>query len=305
MSLLALVMILVPEAENLHLQSCSEVQRETPPQFSLSKACALSLKTTVANSRRLATFYHCELLARRKNGLAFNFNPQLRSCRVYGCPDTEDSETFLPDPGYDYYSRYLRTDKLTNYTCVPNVGMFHLHKHRLNYTMAFEVCLKEGSTLADVTSEVRTNGLSRLIEKEGIHEVYVGMDDMAEEGRFVSAGGAPLNCVEYRAWAPREPRVLNEANDCVVLNTRREWRVVNCGLKLPFLCELVMGNTNRSITNVTMCHSLPTMRRKLECWEETKKLHPQERKNGQCPKDFQFYQQGNVSEMNNNSYIGK
>lgn len=56
--------------------------------------------------------------------------------------------------------------------------------------------------------------------------------------------GEPLDCFQFRSWAPGEPRAKRENEDCVVLDSRQAWRVVSCQTKLPFICELLPNGSS-------------------------------------------------------------
>uniref|UniRef100_A0A8D8QDW3 Collectin-11 n=2 Tax=Cacopsylla melanoneura TaxID=428564 RepID=A0A8D8QDW3_9HEMI len=132
-----------------------------------------------------------------------------------------------------------------NVTCVPKVGMFKLHKEKMNFTAAQEICIEEGGYLANVLSEQKTNALSSLIASmysgRGKHLVYVGLHDSDMEGQYINMKDEPMDCFTWRAWAPNQPRSKYKTEDCVVLTTDRNWKVVNCTQQMPFLCELQPG----------------------------------------------------------------
>lgn len=121
------------------------------------------------------------------------------------------------------------------------MGLFLLNKDKKNYTEAISSCQRWGGDLAHVLSEPRTNALSNVILNE-IQEwykaAYVGLDDTRFEGLFQTPLGAPLDCVKYRAWAPGHPRNKSRRDDCVILDHEKNWKVVNCKHRLPFICEL-------------------------------------------------------------------
>lgn len=127
-----------------------------------------------------------------------------------------------------------------NSTCVVGVGIFNLHEQRANYTEAIEICREEGGELANVLTETRTNGLSSIVSTmKTERKAYVGMDDIEQEGKFMTITGKLLSCFEFRAWAPGEPRHRRKNEDCVTVNDRGGWKVVDCSKSLPFICELL------------------------------------------------------------------
>lgn len=130
-------------------------------------------------------------------------------------------------------------------TCIKSVGLFLLNKQKKNYSEAIAACQSWGGDLAHVLSESRTNALSNLVLRE-IQEwykaAYVGLDDTKVEGLFQTPLGAPLGCFKFRAWAPSHPRNRSRRQDCVTLDHEKNWRVVNCRHRLPFICELYPEN---------------------------------------------------------------
>lgn len=121
------------------------------------------------------------------------------------------------------------------------MGLFYLIKQKRNYTEAISFCQQRGGDLAHVLSEARTQALSSVILNE-IQEwykaAYVGLDDTRTEGLFQTPLGAPLSCFKFRAWAPGHPRNKSRRDDCVILDHEKNWKVINCKYKLPFICEL-------------------------------------------------------------------
>ncbi|XP_046677189.1 uncharacterized protein LOC124365270 [Homalodisca vitripennis] len=229
------------------LLRCSQVLLSPQPKFQLVRTCSLSQAAVIA-SGRLATFADCERLAATQRGLALNFvdpndleDENQDTCLIYDCPEFDPS-LLHEDIDYDYYSIYTDIDLEINVTCVPMVGLFHLNSKPANFSEALSTCEWFGGQLASVTSSERTNHLSALVASLGrsksLHFAYVGMHDQEQEGFFVTVADEPLNCFHFRGWAPGHPRARRPVEDCVVLDSRRSWRVVDCRIKLPFLCEL-------------------------------------------------------------------
>lgn len=130
---------------------------------------------------------------------------------------------------------------MENSSCIPSIGIFKLYDTKENYTRSILKCQENGGDLANILSEERTNFLSKLIKlslRLWYKAAYVGLDDIKEEGKFETSSGTLMNCYKYRAWAPGHPRNIDQEADCVILDDLRMWRVVNCNVKLPFICEL-------------------------------------------------------------------
>jgi hypothetical protein len=70
--------------------------------------------------------------------------------------------------------------------------------------------------------------------------------------------GEPLNCFDYVAWAPSEPRNRLPDEDCVVLDRNQQWGVTRCSAKMPYVCELWPGGEQAAdtATTITRCTAL-------------------------------------------------
>ncbi|KAK9510043.1 hypothetical protein O3M35_004916 [Rhynocoris fuscipes] len=197
----------------------------------------------------------CIDYAIRKKGFAINFvNTDLlhpisqnfsgETCLVYDCPEFDVQLSLNTNALYDYYSAYARPMPNTNVSCIPKLGIFQLHKIKANYSNAEQICIDEGGTLADITSRIYTEQLASLISSERIREAYVGLNRLQYPQEFLNSRGLPLNCVNYRAWAPGEPKPKDNAN-CVVLTSSMLWKVSTCDKELPFICELTPNGPYR------------------------------------------------------------
>ncbi|KAG5882988.1 hypothetical protein JTB14_004327 [Gonioctena quinquepunctata] len=218
----------------------------------------------------------CMSFTQRKNGFAFNFIPRealhyiegpIANCQVLSCTEIANSITLIPDLLFDYYSVYGNWNITSNATCLRNTGLFVISHEKLNYTNSIIHCQSIGADLADTSTEKRTKLLSQIIDNslQSWYKVaYVGLDDTDQEGTFVSVNDVPLTCSNYRAWAPGHPRSSKNNEDCVVLDSERMWRVVDCGSKLPALCEFFPGRPNEvnDLVNVSCTKNNSKMRKK-------------------------------------------
>lgn len=73
--------------------------------------------------------------------------------------------------------------------------------------------------------------------------------------------GEPLNCFDYIAWAPSEPRDRLADEDCVVLDSYKQWGVTKCSTRMPYLCELWPSGdqTADTATRLTKCTVLQNL----------------------------------------------
>ncbi|KAI4464895.1 lithostathine [Holotrichia oblita] len=203
----------------------------------------------IALKREFQTLAQCANYARERSALAFNYSPPeaarlrknvdyLPNCQILGCPDIGYTN-MINDSDYDYYTVYKNLSEES--TCIKWMGMFHLFQEKMNYIDSVSACQSIGGDLANVVSEARTNALSLLLSNkltDWQKVAYVGLDDRRKEGRFVTSLGNFLSCYKYRAWGPGQPRSKHRNEDCVLLDSDKTWRVVNCKLKFSALCEI-------------------------------------------------------------------
>ncbi|PNF32703.1 hypothetical protein B7P43_G12960 [Cryptotermes secundus] len=254
-----------------------QVRRQSLLDFYLIQTCSRSMMKAIARAR-LPTPEQCALFALQKRGLAFNFSPpglmESRStCIVCDCPEFETLTSLKKDLRYDYYSLYGNPLPSINHTCIPKVGVFLLHLERLNFSHALNSCRTKDSELAHVISETRTTALSALVKQMRVSRApkraYIGLDDTKVEGRFVTTTGEPLNCFDYVAWAPSEPRDRLADEDCVALGGNKQWQVSRCSAKLPYLCELWPGGDQPADTTIrlTKCAELQNSGERKSCFD--------------------------------------
>lgn len=120
----------------------------------------------------------------------------------------------------------------------------------MKYIDAINSCQAKGADLADVLTESRTTQLSSLIKavKSWYKAAWVGLADINTEGLFETPNGNFLECTKYRAWAVGHPRRNRRHEDCVILDTDRMWRAINCKTKLQAICEFYPSKAIKSTT---------------------------------------------------------
>ncbi|CAH0557072.1 unnamed protein product [Brassicogethes aeneus] len=124
-------------------------------------------------------------------------------------------------------------------------------------------------------SKIRTNQLSYFIKNQLTNwykAAYVGLDDMYQEGLFENAFGSFLGCSRYRAWAPGHPRSKHKNEDCVILDSERTWRVIDCKIKLRAVCELFphkpVAKLNGFQYKNVSCHKIRNKKKRKMCKEQ-------------------------------------
>lgn len=134
--------------------------------------------------------------------------------------------------------------------------MFLLYTERRNYSEAYKICKSVKGQLAHVASERRTNEISKLLlhsdklsstsSKEML--AFVGLNETAR-GKFITSSSEPLECFDYRAFAPGHPPEIRKLS-CVALTKKSSWKVISCIKKVAFVCEILASGPNPFVKNI-------------------------------------------------------
>ncbi|XP_014233995.1 uncharacterized protein LOC106657156 [Trichogramma pretiosum] len=235
------------------VDGCPTTESRYSIRYDLIKRDVKSSESIITR-RWVADVDKCRNFAESKQALAFNFvarstaaGRSSANCFPLRCPEIDGERRLLNATGWDYYSAYpIGAGTNESFTgngtvsCVERVGLFALFTEEQNITDARETCRAAtplGGYLADVTSEPRTRGISKLI---GDLLVYIGLTNDAQQRRWRNELDDYLWCFDYRAWDVGEP---SHSRGCVALfrqnpKTDPVWRVVACSNRLPFVCEL-------------------------------------------------------------------
>ncbi|XP_049866983.1 uncharacterized protein LOC126367487 [Pectinophora gossypiella] len=227
---------------------CSSDSPPLVPKYHLMEKCHRS-KLGIAAKANYTSLTSCQRLGIEKKALALNFSPPEAvgmgepmdyTCEVLKCAEADGGLSLVNDTRYDYYSIYAKPLTHVNSTCVPATGMFYLVSTKMNYSQAQAHCKNMSSSLADVTSEQRTDLLAALLAGATVEAAFVALK--SNNGSvFYNVNGDTLDCTSYRAWAPGHPRRYRDKFDCVVITRQRTWRSTSCKKKFPVLCELLPG----------------------------------------------------------------
>lgn len=91
-------------------------------------------------------------------------------------------------------------------------------------------CVALGGHLAVLESAQEAQWLNSQM---GGQSYWIGLTDIAAEGKFVWVNGAPLT---YTNWAPGEPNNANN-EDCVQTVGNYQWNDIGCTVTLAYMCE--------------------------------------------------------------------
>ncbi|XP_014253174.1 uncharacterized protein LOC106668713 [Cimex lectularius] len=264
---------------------CAHNNKPKTSRFHFVAACTQSIMKVIASSY-INDLQACMQFAVRYRGMAINFSQREMlhkvvrnysgpTCIVYDCPEFDVMDSVEWNTVFDYYSSYARPIPKTNVSCIPKVGVYQLHKERKNYTEAEEICEEEGGFLADITSEMYTVHITSLISSQKVKKAYIGLYENEQTREFVTSQDVPLNCIQYRAWAPGEPKPTKEER-CGVVTPNRQWKAVPCKKRFPFICEISPSGPYRP------CRKIRNKRKRRQCIRKFKRSFPRKNRRPKC-----------------------
>ncbi|KAG5675849.1 hypothetical protein PVAND_005719 [Polypedilum vanderplanki] len=251
---------------------CKVFEKNAKHEFHPLRRCQRSNKTVIAFTD-VEDVEQCAAFARHSKALAFNFSPKSRrdsnlfvnetkkeeesdfySCECLACPEYQNYSTVINDTRFDYYSLYTYPAPFENATCIESLGMFLFFSEKKNYTAAAATCKTINGQLAHITTERRTNELSKLLQNSvqssnDSVEAFVGLNETTR-GKFITSNAEPLECFDYRAFSQGHPSVIRKQPSCVVITQRSSWKVVSCTKKFNFICELFTSGPNPCVNNL-------------------------------------------------------
>lgn len=137
----------------------------------------------------------------------------------------EDAAADAPPPDAPYVPACMTDPSYNN-----NAG--HRYKRLsqdANYDTAIERCAADGAHLAVVETAAENSYL------RGLHndDMWIGFDDLTEEGVFRWVNGAS---VDFVGWSSGEPND-NGVEDCTYLRTNGSWNDTSCADQKRPVCE--------------------------------------------------------------------
>ncbi|XP_063223469.1 uncharacterized protein LOC134531638 [Bacillus rossius redtenbacheri] len=141
---------------------------------------------------------------------------------------------------------WFSSGRMTGYLDYGRAGVIRLSEVSLPWRLARARCEQEGARLATVDSPEKVAALLDVFSRfprvaAGAalkNQVYVGLNDLAEEGVFTAATGELFRPWNTSVWFPGEPDNADGDEDCVTFHTQGRLRDVPCRFSLPFFCEL-------------------------------------------------------------------
>ncbi|XP_066270860.1 pulmonary surfactant-associated protein D-like [Branchiostoma lanceolatum] len=110
------------------------------------------------------------------------------------------------------------------------------------FSEAIETCRRQGGTLAMPRDHKTNRFLAAEVGKwiRRCVDIWLGLHDRREEGRFEWVDGTPLG--DFNAWFPRQPDDWEGSEDCAAYTFRSiekpfEWNDLPCSRHQPFICQ--------------------------------------------------------------------
>ncbi|XP_028584276.1 mannose-binding protein-like [Podarcis muralis] len=104
----------------------------------------------------------------------------------------------------------------------------------LTYSNGKRLCENGGAALATPKNAAENAALAEIVKRNS-KIVFLGINDIQTEGRFVYVNGAPLS---YTNWKQGEPNNSGNKEDCVTIVEDGQWNDLDCERKTLTVCEL-------------------------------------------------------------------
>uniref|UniRef100_A0A8C5WVP8 C-type lectin domain-containing protein n=1 Tax=Laticauda laticaudata TaxID=8630 RepID=A0A8C5WVP8_LATLA len=102
-----------------------------------------------------------------------------------------------------------------------------------NFANGKALCSNSGGALAVAMNVAENTALAAMAKQNG-KNIYLGMNDLQTEGKFVYLNG---QAVRYTNWKSSEPNNLNN-EDCAIVLTDALWNDIACDYQALIICEL-------------------------------------------------------------------
>ncbi|XP_073830857.1 lectin subunit alpha-like [Musca autumnalis] len=127
------------------------------------------------------------------------------------------------------------------YTSAQNNTYFIEIKNKYNWHNSETQCKLKNLTLLSIESAEKTQEINELINEHFKETekplLYIGANDLAEEGRFRWTSNA--HEFNYTNWAESEPNNYKNHENCVHIGLYNDgtWNDVDCSTKFGYICE--------------------------------------------------------------------
>ncbi|KAJ7338085.1 hypothetical protein JRQ81_010642 [Phrynocephalus forsythii] len=112
---------------------------------------------------------------------------------------------------------------------------YYIVQEEKSYKEALTHCRIRDGILAMPKDEVANAAISDYISQSGFFRVFIGLNDMENEGQFIYADRTPLQ--NYSNWKEGEPQNESGEEDCVEMLSTGKWNDTECHHTMYFVCE--------------------------------------------------------------------
>ena len=125
-------------------------------------------------------------------------------------------------------------------------GNFQGHEYFLSRTSVWDIaahqtaCRAFGGYLVEINDKQEHDFIKTFVKSMLYQYVLVGMTDEEKEGRWMFLQSKQP--VVYFDWVPGQPNNVGGTDDCVYLESRHDWKMIDTSCDLPtlmsrFVCE--------------------------------------------------------------------
>ncbi|KAK0040639.1 C-type lectin mannose-binding isoform [Biomphalaria pfeifferi] len=143
-----------------------------------------------------------------------------------------------PMTSSNYSVFYCPTDRGFNEVAINNTRLCaFVSNTTANYYTAASICKQNNGLLMTVKTPERVNLLKALMRNNSC--VYIGLDDIVQEGNFVWSDGTLLSQTEMAIFNVGTPTPTNSAEDCVVYYRIYGANDLSCNKLQQYVCEFI------------------------------------------------------------------
>ena len=112
----------------------------------------------------------------------------------------------------------------------------------VSWQEAEQRCQNVDAHLVVIDSERERSFLQSQLPN-GVDQLWIGLNDINEEGNYVWVDGLPLN---YHFWAQGQPRDVSNSQNCAEMNGNSgdepaAWHVTYCNSRQGYICQKLLG----------------------------------------------------------------
>lgn len=132
------------------------------------------------------------------------------------------------------------------YSCYQIVPSVDSGITAVSWQAAEQSCQKQGAHLVVISSERERSYLqSQFSQSTG--QLWIGLNDVNEEGNYVWTDGSPLI---YHFWAQGEPQDADHSENCIEMDPNvgenpGAWRDTYCNSHRGYICEKLLSKINQ------------------------------------------------------------